>query len=214
MGGDDGKVEETPQQRAMVELATNQMDDYERRWRPVQMQFAARTKSMGEAGSTARRAAAGAASAETTAQFTQARGGLEAALAGSGAGLSSGRAKAALIGLGDDEATSRGMGMAGADQAVDDAYVQALGALTAIGRGEKATAMNSMQQQANTSARVAQNDAQLSAANRAGNQQLVGTVAGLGLGAGLQKGPNIPQGFTRQGSEVYGLNLPNPQAGP
>lgn len=225
MGGDDGKVQETPQQRAMVELAINQLADYEKRWRPVQMRFAKQVGAMGADNSTARRAAAGAAATETTARFEQGRGALEAALAGSGAGLSSGRAKAALIGMGDDQATSRGMGLAGADQAVDDAYTQALGALASIGRGEKATATNAMAQQADTSARIAQNDAAMSAANRAGNMQLAGTVAGLGMGSALmsQRGPNIPKGvisqgpeipkgFTRQGSEVYGLNLPNPQA--
>ncbi len=214
MGGDDGKVEETPQQRAMVQLASDQLADYEKRWRPVQMQFAKRVESMGGKDSAARRAAAGAAATETTARFEQGRGALETALAGSGAGLSSGRAKAALIGMGDDQATSRGMGMAGSDQAVDDAYTQALGALASIGRGEKATATNAMAQQANTSARVAQNDASMSAANRAGNMQLAGTVAGIGMGASMNRAPNIPKGFTRQGSEVYGLNMPNPQAGP
>ena len=219
MGGDDNEVQETPQQRAMVQFAMDKMADYEQRWRPVQMQFARRTKLMGGGDSQERRAAAGAAATETTARFAEGRGALETALANSGAGLSSGKSKAAIVGLGDDEATSRGLGIAGADQAVDDAYTQALGSLMALGRGEQAQVQDSMVRQAATSARTAQSDAALSAANRAGNAELVGTLGGFGLNAAMSKAPNIPKGFTRQGADIYGMGQqadafrPNPQAG-
>jgi hypothetical protein len=103
---------------------------------------------------------------------------------------------------------------------VDDAYTQALGTLMSLGQGEQAQAENGMAQQAATSARTAQSDAQLSAANRAGNQELLGTAAGFGMNAAMSnKGPNIPKGFTRQGADIYGLGQqadafrPNPQAG-
>jgi hypothetical protein len=219
MGGSGDKVEETPQQRAMTEMAINKMRDYEQRWLPVQRQFAQRTMEMGKKDSATRRQAAGAAAAETTARFQQARGGVEASLAQSGAGLGSGRAKAALIGLGDDEATSRGLGMAGADQAVDDAYTQTLGALMSIGRGEQAQVEDAMGRQATMSARTAQADASQAAANRAGNAELLSTVGGYGMAAAMNKGPNIPKGFTRQGANIYGLGnqsdafRPDPQAG-
>lgn len=206
MGGSGDKVEETPQERAMTEMANNKMRDYEQRWLPVQRQFAARTMKMGEPDSAARRQAKGAASTETTAKFQEARGGVEAALANSGAGLGSGRAKSALIGLGDDEATSRAFGMAGADQAVDDAYTQTLGSLMSIGRGEQAQVENAMGRQANMSARTAQSDAGLAAANRAGNAELLATGAGYGLAASMNRGPNVPKAVDRFQT--------NPQAGP
>lgn len=211
MGKKDDKVKETPQQKALAEVAMAQMADYKQRWLPVQRKLAESIRADGAPGSSARTQAAGRASTETAVRFGEARGGLEGALTDSGAGPNSSKFKLATAGLGDDEATSRGLGFVAADQAIDDAYLQGLGALTALGRGEKAQAMGGMQRVADMSGRQAAADAEMSAQKRAGNAQMVGQVAGFGLSQAMQPQPAAAPGGGGFGSVPGGYVAPNGQ---
>lgn len=177
------QVQETPQQKAMAEFATNQLADYKARWLPVQQHLASTVQESGAADSTTRRMASGKAATDTAIQFAGAQDKLTSTGANT-VGLGSSRAKLAISGLGTDQARSKGLGAVAADQQVDDAYTQALGALTSIGKGESAQVASSMSNQASMSARQAQADAEASMATRAGNMQLVGQVAGFGLQQG------------------------------
>lgn len=224
MGKKADQAKETPQQRAMAELAANQMVDYRKRWLPVQKKLAENIQRAGEADSFERDAAAGRASTETAVRFGEARGGIESALTDAGAGPNSSKFKLATMGLGDDEATSRGLGFVASDQAIDDAYLQGLGALTTIGRGERAGAINGMQQVADMSGRQAQADAQISAQHRMGNAQMAGQVIGFGLAGAMQnpvaapKAPDsgfgsVPGGFVApDGFPKGGMQFNNPSA--
>lgn len=183
------KVEETAQQRAMAEFAMNQLQDYKRRWLPVQKQLAAQIQSMGEKGSPERAAATGKAATDAALQFTQAQGALEKTLTNQRVGMNSSRAKLAIAGMGADKATSTGVSTMIADQQIDDAYMAGLSALTTIGRGERAQVADSLASQASQSSRQAAADAEVSMMRRAGNARLVGQVAGYGLGAAMGGGP-------------------------
>lgn len=183
------KVEETAQQRAMAEFAMNQLQDYKKRWLPVQKQLATQIQSMGEKGSAARVAATGKAATDTALQFAQAQGALEKTLANQRVGVNSSRAKLAISGMGADKATSTGMSTMIADQQIDDAYMAGLSALTSIGRGERAQVADSLAAQAQQSSRQAAADAEVSMMQRAGNARLAGQVAGYGLGAAMGGGP-------------------------
>src|SRR5688572_2179855 len=137
----DKGTQETPQQAALVEKAQQQLADYKARWLPLQKQMATQIQQMGEEDSTARQRAKGRSAVETNVRFGQARAGVEKALTNQGRGPGS---AAFSLGLGDlagNQAASKAGGMAMADQAIDNAYVQGLTALTAIGRGEKAQAL-------------------------------------------------------------------------
>jgi hypothetical protein len=123
-------VEETPQQVALAQYASDQMFDYEKRWLPVQKNLIAQAQDMGKADSAVRNRAEGRVAADSTAQFGAAEGALEKTLANNGV-MGSSRSKLAITGLGDDAAKSKGLGITMADQQVDDAYTQALGALAA-----------------------------------------------------------------------------------
>lgn len=186
MGKKADQAKETPQQRAMAELAIKQMADYRKRWLPVQRKLAENIQRAGKADSFERDAAAGRASTDTAVRFGEARGGMEAALTDAGAGPGSSKFKLATTGLGDDEATSRGLSYVASDQAIDDAYIEGLGALTAIGRGERAGAVRGMQDIADMSGRQASADAELSAQRRSGNAALVGQTIGFGLAGAMQ----------------------------
>lgn len=193
MAGKDKGVQETPQQAALVQKAKEQYADYKARWMPLQKNMATQIQQLGEKDSTARLRAKGRANVETQAKFGQAQGAVEKALTNSGRGPGSAAFNLGVTGLASDKATSAGAGMAAADQAIDDAYVSGLSALTQLGRGEKATALQGETQLAAMSGRQASADAAAAADARAGNMQLAGTVAGYGLSQAMTPKSNVPQ---------------------
>lgn len=181
MSGKSEEVKETPQQRAMVDLALNKLQDYKRRWLPLQKNLADIITRNGADDSAARRAAKGVANVETEAKFAGARGGLETKLGQTGQ-LGSSKGKLAIAGLGEDQATSTGLGLTQAEQQIDDAYTQGLGTIMALGQGQAADAVQGMSRSAAMSGRRAAADAQASLEHRMGNAQLVGQLAGAGFG--------------------------------
>lgn len=185
MGKKSNQVQETAQQRALADYATAQYADYQKRWLPVQKNLASQIQEMGEAGSRVRDAAKGRSSTDTAAKFGQAQGVLEQKLA-NGVGLGSSRSKLAITGMGEDAAKSTGLGITLADQQVDDAYTEGLGALAATGRGERQAVGNALADQATSSARQAENDAEYALAARAGNAKIAGQAVGLGMQQGMR----------------------------
>jgi hypothetical protein len=191
VGGGGNKVQETPQQRAMAEFAMNSFNDYKQRWMPLQRQLAAQIQVAGKPNSPQERLAEGKAATDTAIQFGKVNQEAERRLGASGTGLGSPKAKLALAGMGDDQATSTGMGLSIADQQIDDAYTQGLSALTALGRGERASVGDALGDQARQSSRQAVFDAETALDTRAGNASLAGQFAGYGLQQGL-KGVGAP----------------------
>jgi hypothetical protein len=190
MSGKPQQQGETPQQRAMTQLALDKVQDYKKRWLPLQKNLAQHIADMAPEGSQARREAKGIASNSTEAQFSGARAGLESKLAQTG-GLGSSKAKLAITGMGEDEAGAMGQGLTGADQRVDDAYVSGLNTIMALGRGQQGAAIKGTMDQATMANRQAQEDASLSLQNRMGNAQMVGQLAGTGLGLMRPSGGGI-----------------------
>ncbi len=201
------QVEETSQQRALAEYARQQYADYKQRWLPVQKNLAAQIQEMGKDDGRVRVRAEVRASTDTAARFNQAEGVLEKSLANN-ANLGSSRSKLAITGMGEGQAKSTGLGITLADQQIDDAYTEGLGALAAIGRGERQAVGNSLARQADTSARQAEADAEMALQERAGNARTIGQFAGLGLQQGLGKlgAGGAPYNGTNDFSGVNGGN--------
>jgi hypothetical protein len=187
MGSKAGQQQETSQERALAEHAQLQMNDYRQRWLPVQKKLAAQIEQMGEPNSAARRLAAGKASTDTAMSFDKAGGALEKGMSNAGVLPGSSRANLAITGLGTDAAASTGLGHMMSEQQIDDAYTQGLGALTALGRGERASVGSSMTNMAKQSATQAAADAQASLMNRQGEYQIAGQVVGFGLQQGMSR---------------------------
>ncbi len=206
------EIKETAQQRAMTEFAVNQLQDYTKRWLPLQKRLAAQTAESGAAGSAARKSASGRANVDNQIAFSEAEGVLEKRLAGTGRNTG-----AALAGFSDTKATSRGMGQVTADQSVDDAYTETLAALAATGRGERAGVGNAMARQADMSGQQAAMDAQTALAKESAIGEGIGVGAGYGLQAAMRPTPKkspLPTGTTptvlgAQADDFY----TNPQAG-
>lgn len=179
--GKEKEQKETEQERALADVARQQLADFSARWRPQQARLAQGIVDAARPGSWESRRADTMAKADTGAAFAGAREKLTtAAAAGGQAGTT--KHKLGLAGLDTDQATSSGMATVAADQAGDDAYVGGLQAVTALGRGEKATAVEGMSRAAGLSAAQARADAELSFQKRAGTAQLAGQVAGIGAG--------------------------------
>lgn len=209
MSGKKEGVPETPQQKALAEVAMKQLADYRQRWAPLQRQLASKITGAGAPDSRERRQSAGKAATDNAVQFGDVERQVTSATSAA-TGLGSSRTKLAIAGTGDDKATSRALGLAGADQAVDDAYMQGLGMLTAMGRGERAGAVQGMAEVAARSGRQATADAATSLRRRAGNAQLAGQVAGFGLAGGFDGvGDAVQAKFstTDVGSSGFGTGL-------
>lgn len=189
MSGDAGEVEETPQQRAMVDLAVNKLADYQKRWLPLQRNLAQQITSMGGEGSAARRRARGSAATDIEANFSRARTGLDASAANTGS-FGSAKHKLAVGGMGEDQATSMGLGLTQAEQQIDDAYVSGLGTIMALGQGQQGDAIQGLSRSADLSGRQAAADAQSSLDSRMGDAQLVGQLAGAGFGLAGARAPS------------------------
>lgn len=195
----DGGIKETPQQRAMVELAQKQVADYNDRWLPIQKNLAESIQSMAAPDSKERQRVQGMATTETEARFSKARRGLESKLASTG-GLNSSRAKLAITGLAEDQATSAGLGRTQADQQIDDAYTAGLGTVMQLGLGQKADAIQGMGNVAAMSGRRAAADASAALDERMGTAQLVGNTVGAGFGLMGPSGSNSGPGQTYRDS--------------
>lgn len=200
MGTKSGQVQETPAQRALAEHAVAQLQDYKQRWLPVQQKLARQIEEQGAPDSAARRLAAGKSSTDTAIAFEKAGKGLEASLSNAGVGPGSSRANLALTGLDTDTAASKAAGGLMSDQMLDDAYIQGLGSLAAIGRGERASVGQSLSAQAQQSGAQAQADASASLMEHQGNAALGAQLVGLGLEQGLSRLPSMtassPSGLT------------------
>lgn len=207
MAGKQQGVQQTPQQKAQAEVALQQLADFRQRWAPLQRQMADTITKAGGRESFERKAAQGMASTDTAAQFADAQTKVREQTEAQGLGGST-KQKLGIAGLGDDAAISTGMGIAGADQRIDDAYVQGLGQVMALGRGEKAGAIQGMGQMARMSGQQAASDAAMALQRRAGNAQLAGQALGMGLSGALSPAPAAPNTFTGT-NDFSGVNGTN-----
>jgi hypothetical protein len=199
-----GQVQETPQQVAMAKHAKQLMDDYQARWQPLQMKLAGQIQEAGKEGSAARKMATGQAATDAAIQFNEAQGGLEKSLTNAGAGPASSKFKLGLTGMGADAAQSTSKSQLIADQQITDAYTRGLGAVAALGRGERMMAGQGMENAAAISGQQAANDAAISLQQRAGTAGLLAQGVGYGLEQGLPALKNLITGQgTPAASPIY-----------
>lgn len=185
---------ETSQQRAFADIMKAKFADAKNRWQPLQRKAAAAIASSGEKGSFEREHATGQASTDSAVAFSDAARKLDETAGATGEFGNSGN-KLGITDMGNDAATSRGLGEVRANQNVDDARISGLETVTALGRGEQASAVNNAATSAAISGEQARSDAELSLARKMGYAGLAGKAIGAGVGYGLGRvaggiGPN------------------------
>lgn len=194
------KEEETAAQRALAEVGRQQLDDFKRRWQPVQQRLARQITQAGSLGSFERRRAATMAKTDTTAAFGRTAEGIDTSSAAAG-DFGDSAHKLAIVGANADQATSSGLSTVAADQAVNDQTIQGLSAVTALGRGERAQAVDNMGRVAAISGQQAQADAEASLQSRMGNARLAATAAGA-AGLALARKPDPGMGVNNTGTSL------------
>jgi hypothetical protein len=208
--GKSQEVKETPQERALAEIAMARMQDYRERFLPLTRKLAENVRADGAAGSAARRQAAGKTSTDNAVRFGEARTTMENALAAGGAAPVSGKFRTASAGLSNDQATSRSLGLVASDAAIDDAYVTGLGKVAALGKGQAGAAIEGMGAMARRSAQQAAQDAEMALAQRSGRAQLGAQAVGFGLAGGFKgMGDAMQAKFsqTQLGGSGFGTGL-------
>lgn len=181
MGQGNGQVEQTAQQRAKLNIANEQIQDWRTRWMPQLTNFSKTLDRAAAPDSYERRHATALAGTDTSVKFAQAQD-KALGLASANGAVGSAKQKLGLTGMGSDEATSAALGSVAADQAVDDSTVQGYKGIAAIAKGEKADTLNAMGRQAALSGQQAAADAENSLNERAGYAGLAGKLVGTGTG--------------------------------
>lgn len=174
VGGGDGKVEETAEERELARIGLDKVKRYQEVNKPIEDAWMARRKEQGRIRDEAAR--------ETTSQTRRAFGNAKEQVTASlsSAGMGGGRAAEAVSGLARDEATSMALGQAGAREAADDNYVAGLQGVVDLGRGQSASAINELSGVASAAGANARHDARLAQQARADDAAGLGMVAGLG----------------------------------
>ena len=198
---------ETPQQKALADVGRQVIADFQRRWAPVIQSNAKQIVAAGLSDSRERRRADTMAKLDTNVAFAGAQDKIDAQAAAAG-DFGSSRHKLATTGLNTDQATSSGLAAVGADQVADDALVSGLGAVSALGRGQRAQAIQGLSTVASMSGQKGQSDAQIALQRRMGDAQLVGQAVGLGAGYALGEPAQTPTMFENSAASLPD-QLPN-----
>jgi len=217
-GSSTGTIPPTPAETALAQVGANRFQDYVQRWEPLQMHLASTIEGMGGADSWQRQEAEGKAKAEVSQQFTTAETASGAKQLSAGINVGSEKFGLTQAAMTTDQARAGGERTSQADQAITGQYLSGLTALTAIGRGQAATASQGMGVATDIGTRTAIGDAAASSAARAGNEAVLGYGLGMAGGAYMNSSSspagipisdspysNMPQGSGYTPGQSYGI---------
>lgn len=183
-GGGGNQIPETPLQKAQAQVASQQWQDYQKRWLPVQQFFIQRTES----NLPAKRAyLEGVGNTDVRGQFENAREGLNAALSQRGALPGSNASVFGNEKLASSKGQALGLNRTNVDDAVTRQYLGGLQDIVQMGRGQQATSDAALSDIAGMSGRSAAAQAQAAEQEAAGLGEAIGTGVGLGGGYGLSQ---------------------------
>lgn len=174
---DKGQLSETPQEKELANIGLQEHEHYKQKWLPLQQQAISLTEGLKDKGSFERERARGRA-AEAGTMVDVAGDQVEAGDRGRGVDAGSGNFVMRQGKVGIERAKQVGIATGEAEDAMDDAYVQGLAGLVNIGRRQASVATEGMGRTARLGAANAEAGAMEGAARRAGNAELVGTLAG------------------------------------
>lgn len=180
---DKGQLAETQQEKALAEIALAEHDRYKKAWLPLHQQAIKVTEGLGDANGWERERARGRA-AEAGTQLDTVAEDVEKQDLNRGVNAGSGNFIMRQSSLGTERAKGVGIATGNAESAMDDAYVQGLANIVKQGRQQSNIALEGMGRSAQTAAANERTSAGASAARRAGNAQVAGTIIGAGVQAG------------------------------
>lgn len=179
MCGSKDKVEETPEEIALAEIAMERWNDYKQRFIPVENQ--AISDVMGES-ETSSEFGPGMANIASQSQFSQLEPAVASGLVRRGARPGSGAFEGGMIGLGLDRTASSAQGQANALGLQRTQNLQNMQTLINMGQGQATGALSGLGDAASFANQQAILDARASAAARNAIGSAIGTGAGMYYG--------------------------------
>lgn len=183
MGGGDNKIEETPEQKALAEVAMSRWQDYQTLFRPYEDKFMRRVDNLNTEQKFSQ--AGNMASAAVGGEFSNAINQSAMRLGAAGINPQSGLFQQELIKLEQQKARVKADTVNQAQVAQQDRYTSGLENIVAMGQGQATSAMSGMGDIASNANRYASNEAQNQYRNNMDNQQAIGGVIGAGTRYGL-----------------------------
>lgn len=196
MSSGDNDVEQTPEEKALGEIAVNRWNDYQRRFVPVENEYIEAVQKTDSDFSDAR--------SRTTAavqqSFAPAEVDLRDNLFAQGVSPDSGKGVTAMNALGQDRGLSMGTGLNETDVAVDNQHLRGLQNVVQMGQGQAADSLSGMGQAAADATQDSIDRANRSYQNRQAGLHLAGNIAGAATQGYMNRGP-ATQGLNMQGQQ-------------
>ncbi|UKA03859.1 hypothetical protein [Photobacterium damselae] len=205
MGGRKSQeVPETTAQKTQAEVANKQWDLYENELKGFENKFIQRVDNFNSSSKMEKtKQTAGLSYASS---FGHARKQLDQSMTANGVDPSSQKFQNAQANLSDDQGLELSDTVNRAQSSEQDKYLAGLQDVAAMGMGQKSDALGSIGDVANASLRKATSDAYDSFNRRAANNQLIGTVTGAGVSAGLRQLPSF-KSASLDGASVDGVSI-------
>lgn len=176
---DKGTIRESEAERQLMNISLDRYQQYKQKWQPIQQQAIRVVESMGRAGSMERERAVARSTGAAGAEYDDATAKVEGSLLDKEIGTGSSNFRVKQAAMGSERAKAQGIGGAAAEDTIDNAYVESLSGLMAIGRDQSGQAMQTLTRSAATAADNNRTAAGLSAAKRARNYAVAGQAMGI-----------------------------------
>jgi hypothetical protein len=199
---DKGTLAETPQEKALAQISIDRYRQYKQDWLPLQQRASEIVRRMGEKDSYERTRAVGRAATEAGGAFDEASDAVAIGEQNRGVNAGSSAFRMKQAELGDERAQATGVAMAGAENAIDDAYVQGLSAIMATGRNQSGQGIRGLGESADMAGRNAAAAAGVAAQRRAGNIELGSSIAGSAISYGRTQGWGQASGIKYPGGST------------
>lgn len=213
-GGGDNEIKETEYEKAAAEIAGKYWDIYDTELKQFEDTFIQRVDSFNSESNMADTKKA--VDLGYNKAFSESRDATAKGLSAAGVDPSSGKFKASMSDISTEQSVAQTDTINRAQASEQDKYVAGLSDVAAIGMGQQASALSGIGDVANMSLRDAKSDAYDDFNHRAGNLQLAGAAAGIGLRSynQINKAPassmnsvNMNPSFSRQQNNFYNPNV-------
>lgn len=190
MGSKAKRVYETPEEKALAEVAAEKWNHYQEVFVPLENHFMSEVEKQDS--DAAYKHASGMAASAGSRNFDQANRQAASSLASRGLNPNSGAFNATQANLTADQGASTGTQMANAQTQQQTKFIGGLSNIAAMGRGQATEAQQGMASMASTANRLAAENAQSAHNSRAARNYAIGTAAGGLANAYDKPKPELP----------------------
>lgn len=185
-GGGDGRIKDTAAQKALAKIAAKRFNLYQKHFVPLEQQFMSDVFALRSPG--AFQSVEGYVNAISTPEYQAARGQLEQNMFNQGVDPSSGKFQSGSAALTKAQQRGMALGQTEALSGQTDRFYQGIQNIVALGEGQAGEAMSGLGDIGDIASRRAQEGARTAFAKGTAGQQMLGSAAGIGVGAYMMGG--------------------------